>query len=194
LIQKNNMKKTGEKRLRLYEKYQGDVSKTLIKEMGIKNKMAVPRVEKVVVNVGIGAAIKNKELMESIIQDISLITGQRPSVQKARISVASFGVRRGMPVGLRVTLRGKRMYDFLDKLFSIVLPRLRDFRGLSRKSFDGRGNYTLGLEEQTVFPEIDTSKTVKPFGLEISIITNAKDDKSAGRLLELLGMPFEKND
>ena len=188
------MKKNKGERLRLYEKYQDEVSKTLIKEMGIKNNMAVPRVEKVVVNAGIGAAIKNKELMESIIQDMSLITGQRPSVQKARISVASFGIRRGMPVGLRVTLRGKRMYDFLDKLFSIVLPRLRDFRGLSRKSFDGRGNYTLGLEEQTVFPEIDTSKTVKPFGLEISIVTSAKDDKSAGRLLELLGMPFEKKD
>jgi len=193
LIQRSDMKKTEKKRLRLYERYRGEVSKTLIKEMGIENKMAVPRVEKVVVNVGIGAAIKNKELMGSVMQDLSLITGQKPSVQKARISVASFGIRRGMPVGLKVTLRGKRMYDFLGKLFSIVLPRLRDFRGLSKKSFDGRGNYTLGLEEQTVFPEIDTSKMVKPFGLEISIITSARNNKSAGRLLELLGMPFERN-
>jgi len=189
LIQ-NNM----EKRIkaRLEEKYQNEVAKTLKEEFGIKNIMAVPKIVKIVVNVGTGEAGKNKETMEAFIKDLSAICGQRPSIQKAKVSVASFGVREGMPVGLRVTLRGKRMYDFLDKLVSITLPRLRDFRGIPGKSFDKFGNYTLGVEEHIVFPEIDMTKVVKPFGFEITIVTSTKETDKARRLLELMGMPFEK--
>lgn len=178
---------------RLRKKYEEEVQKILMNEFGIKNKMAVPKVMKVVINSGIGAAIKNKELVEMFSKDLVAITGQKPAVQNARISVASFGVREGMPVGLKVTIRGNRMYDFLDKLFTITLPRLRDFRGLSLEKFDQKGNYTFGFEEQTVFPEVDLSKVVRPFGLEVTIVTNAKSKDESKRLLELLGMPFVKN-
>jgi len=177
---------------RLKEKYEKEIKETLKKEFNIKNDMAVPKVVKVIVNSGVGDLAGNKEHLEAAKRDFSLIVGQMPSVQKARVSVASFSVRQGQPVGLRATLRGERMYDFLDKLFSINLPRLRDFRGVPIKSFDKRGNYTLGFEEHTVFTEIDMTKVLKNFGMEITIVTNANDDEKAKRLLELMGMPFEK--
>lgn len=177
---------------RLYQKYQTEIIKKLTEELGIKNPMAVPKVTKVVVNTGVGEASKNKEALSAMAKDLAAICGQTPAIQKARVSVASFGVRAGMPVGLKVTLRGRKMYDFLDKLFSIVLPRLRDFRGLTKGAFDKSGNYTLGMEEHIVFPEIDLAKVVKPFGLEITIVNSAKNSGDALRLLELLGMPFEK--
>lgn len=157
----------------------------------IANPMAAPRVIKVVINMGIGDAAKNKEVMENLKRDLAAICGQVASIRPAKISVASFNIRAGMPVGLKVTLRGKRMSAFLERLFSVVLPRLRDFRGLSRKSFDQAGNYTLGLAEHTVFPEVDLAKS-SPHGLEISIVTNCRDVAQAERLLELLGTPFEK--
>ena len=178
---------------RLKEKYEKEVVPSLSKEFGIKNKMAIPGVKKIVVNMGTGDALKDKEVMEKHINDLKAITGQMPSKRNARISVASFGIRRGMTVGLKITLRGERMYSFLDKLCSIIFPRLRDFRGVSVKSFDSQGNYTLGLEEHTVFPEIDVTKS-QPHGLEITIVTNTKDKEKSLRLLSLLGMPFEKEE
>jgi large subunit ribosomal protein L5 len=179
---------------RLKKKYQEEVAPKLVQEFGIKNKMAVPKITKIVINMGVGAMIKNKELKDIISRDLAAITGQIPSVRLAKVSVAAFDLRRGMPVGLTVTLRGNRMYEFLDKLISITLPRLRDFRGVSIKSFDKSGNYTLGLNEHTVFPEIDLTKVGSPRGLEISIVTNSKGIEKAKRLLELLGMPFTKED
>lgn len=176
---------------RLKERYIKEIAPQLSKEFSIKNKFAYPKVTKVIINMGVGEAIKNKELMQTLKKDMATITGQTPSTRKAKVSVASFGVRRGMPVGLKVTLRGSRMYFFLDKLFSIVLPRLRDFRGVSSKSFDKNGNYTLGIVEHTVFPEIDLAKS-QPRGLEITIVTSTDKVDEAQKLLELLGMPFEK--
>lgn len=176
---------------RLKEKYEKEVSKKLSQELGVKNPMALPKVTKVVVNMGVGDTIKNKEIMEQHKKDLMAITGQMPSIRKARISVASFGIRRGMPVGLKVTLRGGMLYSFLDKLFSIVFPRLRDFRGISQKGFDKEGNFTLGFEEHTVFPEIDSSKS-QPHGLEVTIVTDTKNKDESFKLLSLLGMPFEK--
>lgn len=177
---------------RLKEKYEKEVLSILKEEFDIKNRSAIPKVEKVVLNMGAGEISKEKELKELLLRDLAIISGQIPSVRLAKVSVAAFGIRLGMPVGLSVTLRGERMYAFLDKLFSIVLPRLRDFRGLSVKSFDKGGNYTLGFSEHTVFPEIDSAKSNKPRGLEVTIVTNTQDQKEAERLLELLGMPFEK--
>lgn len=176
---------------RLKEKYEKEIQKKLSSEFSIKNEMAIPKVTKVVVNAGIGNVVKNREALTQTKEDLAKVTGQTPSVREAKHAVASFNLRVGMPVGLKVTLRGKRMYDFLDRLFSIVLPRLRDFRGLSAKSFDQGGNYTLGIEEHIVFPEIDLTKSVS-HGLEITIVTNTKDKQKAKRLLELLGLPFEK--
>ena len=178
----------------LKEKYEKEITAKLIKEFSIENKMAAPKVIKVVVNAGIGELSKNKQAREQIIKDMAIITGQQPSIRPAKTSVAGFGIRTGMPVGIKVTLRGKRMYDFMQKLFSIVLPRLRDFRGVSLKSFDKHGNYTLGISDHTVFPEIDTSETSVSRGLEVTIATSAKEKKVSKRLLELLGMPFEKEE
>ena len=178
---------------RLQEKYQKEIMPKLKKEFGIKNDMAVPKIEKVVINMGVGDAVKNKELRESLAKDISIITGQLPSVRLAKISVAGFSLREGMPVGLAVTLRGDKMYSFLDRLFSIVLPRLRDFRGLSRKSLDTQGNYSIGMKEHTIFPEIDSAKS-HSHGLEITIVTNSKDSALSEKLLEYLGTPFEKKE
>ena len=175
---------------RLKEKYI-KISKELGNELKIKNSMATPKVTKVVVNAGVGSLMKNKEGMAQIKKDLSVITGQMPQERLARVSVASFTIRRGMLVGLKVTLRGERMYAFLDKLFSIVLPRLRDFRGVSPKAFDKSGNYTLGIEEYSVFPEIDITKS-QPHGIEITIVTNAPSAEGSRKLLTLLGMPFEK--
>ncbi|HJX59155.1 50S ribosomal protein L5 [Candidatus Woesebacteria bacterium RBG_19FT_COMBO_47_8] len=177
---------------RLKEKYQKEVMPVLTKEFEIKNSLEVPRVEKIVVNTGLGEMIKDKNLKDIVSKELAAITGQIPSVKVAKVSIAAFGLRAGMPVGLTVTLRGEKMYDFLDKLVSITLPRLRDFRGVPLKSFDVRGNYTLGIVEHTVFPEIDLSKGVTPRGMEVSIVTNAGTPERAKRLLELLGMPFEK--
>lgn len=178
---------------RLQEKYQKEIVTRLKTEFGIKNSMAVARIEKVVVNMGIGNAVKSKDLKESLTKDIAVITGQTPSVRLAKISVAGFSLRRGMPVGLAVTLRGDKMYSFLDRLFSIVLPRLRDFRGLSKKSLDKQGNYSIGIKEHTVFPEIDPGKS-NTHGIEITIVTNTKNPAEAEKLLEYLGMPFEKKE
>lgn len=178
---------------RLKKKYQEEIAPKLARELGIKNKMAVPKVERVVINAGIGAVAKDKGELEKTGSNLAAITGQKPSIRPAKVSVAGFGIRAGMPVGLKVTLRQDRMYDFLDRLFSIVLPRLRDFRGVPIKSFDSAGNYTLGMEDYSVFPEVDLAKVPQGAkGLEITIVTNAEGKDKAKRLLELLGMPFEK--
>ncbi len=177
---------------RLRDIYQKEIVKTLAKEFGTKNLHALPKLSKIIVNVGIGSLIKNKEAKDLLVKDIMLITGQKPSERRARISVATFSVREGMVVGLALILRGERMYDFFDKFVNITLPRLRDFRGVSRKSFDKSGNYTIGLTDHTVFPEIDVSKSAQPHGLEITFVSNAGSIEKGARLLELLGMPFEK--
>lgn len=179
------------KNSRLKEKYQKEVVKKLVDEFNIDNIMEVPKIEKVVINTGVGDALKNKESFEKIKNDIAVITGQSPSVRNARVSVASFGLRKGAPVGLKVTLRGYKMYDFLDKLFSIVLPRLRDFRGVKRNSFDKSGNYTLGVVEHNIFPEIDITKS-NVRGLEITVVIKSGSASRSLRLLELMGMPFSK--
>ncbi len=178
----------------LREKYQQEIVPQLAKELGLKNHLAVPKVAKVVVNIGIGEGAQDRKAIEPASQDLAIITGQKPRIAKARISEAGFKLRAGAPIGLVVTLRGQRMYDFLEKLFQVVLPRLRDFKGVSTKSFDGRGNYSLGISEHTVFPEIDYSQVEKVRGLEITIVTNAGNDQGAKKLLTLLGMPFEKKE
>jgi large subunit ribosomal protein L5 len=177
---------------RLQEKFEKEVKVTLAKEFDIKNSHAIPEVAKVVINMGVGAAAKNQQQMDNLKRDIAAITGQAPAIRNAKVSIASFNLRAGMPVGLSVTLRGERMYSFLDRLFSIALPRLRDFRGVSLKSFDKMGNYTLGFEEHTVFPEVDPSKAAAPHGLEITMVTTAGEPEKSKRLLELLGCPFVK--
>lgn len=180
--------------MNLQTRYKQELKTQLRQELGIKNPMAVPQVEKVVIDVGIGQAAGNRELISEVERDLALITGQKPQLRLARQAIAGFGLRVGDPVGFRTTLRGQRMYVFLEKLFSIVLPRLRDFRGTSLSSFDGRGNYTLGLPEHTIFPEIDVSGVKKTFGLGITIVTSAPTDDYARLLLEKLGMPFEKRE
>lgn len=177
---------------RLFEKYKKEIAPVLQKEFGKKNPLAVPEISKVTVNIGVGSLNKDTKGLEKAADYLAVLTGQKPSIRTARKAVADFGIRKGSPVGLTVTLRRKRMYQFLDKLFSIVLPRVRDFQGVSRKSFDGRGNYTLGLKEQIIFPEVDYDKIDKVRGLEVTIVTNTNDDKKAARLLELMGMPFAK--
>jgi len=176
----------------LREKYLKEVVPALAKEFGIDNPMAVPKITKVVVSMGTGETLRDKGVAEKIKSELALITGLKPQVMPAKVSVASFGIRAGMPVGLRVTLRRDKMYDFLEKLINVVLPRLRDFRGVPRGSFDGRGNYTLGIVEHTVFPEVDLSQADKTRGMGISIVTNTNDIEQSRRLLELIGMPFEK--
>ena len=177
---------------RLFEKYKKEIALVLQKEFGEKNPLAVPKITKVTVNIGVGNLSKDKKGLEKAINYLTALTGQKPSIRTARKAIADFGVRKGSPIGLTVTLRRKRMYQFLDKLFSIVLPRVRDFQGVSRKSFDGRGNYTFGLKEQIIFPEVDYDKIDKVRGLEITIVINTDDNKKAARLLELMGMPFQK--
>ena len=177
---------------RFKEKYEKEVMPILLEEFGLRNLMAIPRIKKIVVNAGIGLVARNKELMEAVGRDIAAITGQKPSIRPAKVSVASFNIRAGMPVGIKVTLRGERMYDFLDRLVSIVLPRMRDFRGLPLKSFDKSGNYSLGFNEHTVLPEVDMGKAGKPHGIEITIVINCNEPEKSRRLLELIGMPFEK--
>ena len=175
---------------RLKERYQKDVVSTLQKEFGYTNVMAVPRIDKIVVNMGLGEATGNAKIVDAGADELTRISGQKAVVTKAKKSIAQFKVRQGMPIGTMVTLRGARMWDFLDRLISIALPRVRDFRGISAKGFDGRGNYTLGLKDQIIFPEIDYMKVDKNRGMNISVVTTAKTDEEARRLLQLMGMPF----
>ncbi len=175
---------------RLKERYQKDVVSTLQKEFGYTNVMAVPRIDKIVVNTGLGEATGNAKIVDAGADELTRISGQKAVVTKAKKSIAQFKVRQGMPIGTMVTLRGARMWDFLDRLISIALPRVRDFRGISAKGFDGRGNYTLGLKDQIIFPEIDYMKVDKNRGMNISVVTTAKTDEEARRLLQLMGMPF----
>jgi large subunit ribosomal protein L5 len=177
---------------RLKERYQKEVAPAIAKEFGIKNPMAIPRVKKVVLNMGMGEAIANAKILDTAADELRSITGQKPVITKARKSIASFKLRQGMPIGVMVTLRGDRMYEFLDRLVSIALPRVRDFRGVSPKAFDGRGNYTIGVREQLIFPEIDFNKVDKLRGMNISIITTARNDEQARALLKGLGMPFRQ--
>ena len=178
---------------RLRERYQNEVAPALQKEFGYRNVMAIPKITKVVVNMGLGEATQNAKLVEVAGEELSKITGQRAVTTRAKKSIAQFKVRQGQPIGSMVTLRGERMYEFLDRLISIALPRVRDFRGVSPKGFDGRGNYTLGLKDQLIFMEIDYLKVDKARGMNISVVTTAKTDEEARRLLQLLGMPFRQN-
>ncbi|PYR38802.1 MAG: 50S ribosomal protein L5, partial [Acidobacteria bacterium] len=174
-------------------KYQKDVVPALQKEFGYKNVMAVPRIEKVVVNMGLGEATSNAKIIDTGADELARITGQKPVTRRAKKSIAAFKVRKGMPVGTMVTLRGERMWEFLDRLVSIALPRVRDFKGVSPRGFDGRGNYTLGLRDQLLFPEIDYMKVDKARGMNVSVVTSAKTDEEARKLLQFIGMPFRPN-
>ncbi len=176
--------------VRLREKYQTEVVPALMEEFQFKSIMQVPRLVKIVVNVGVGEAVQNAKALEAAVNDLTTITGQKPVITRAKKSVASFKLRAGMAIGAMVTLRGDRMYDFFDRLCSLALPRIRDFRGVSRSSFDGRGNYSIGLREQIVFPDIDYDKIDKIRGLEVAIVTSAPNDEQAYSLLKRLGMPF----
>jgi large subunit ribosomal protein L5 len=177
---------------RLREHYTKKVVPALTKEFGYKNVMAVPKIEKVSVNIGLGEATQNAKLMDGAVSELSAIAGQKPVICKARKSIAAFKLREGMPIGTMVTLRGDRMFEFLDRLMNVALPRVRDFRGVSTKSFDGRGNYTLGVKDQLIFPEIDYSKVEKTKGMNISITTSARTDAEALSLLRAMGMPFRQ--
>jgi large subunit ribosomal protein L5 len=177
---------------RLEEKYRESIAPQLQKDLEIDNVMAIPRMTKVVVNIGEGEAAQNIKLLDAAMDELGRITGQKPLMRRAKKSVAAFKIREGNPVGCSVTLRGQRMYEFIDRLFNIALPRVRDFRGLPNASFDGRGNYTMGLRDQLVFPEIDYSRVERSRGMNITFCTTAKDDRGARRLLELLGMPFRR--
>ena len=178
---------------RLKEKYQKDVIPALTKEFGYKNVMAVPKIEKVVVNMGLGEATSNAKLVDTGADELARITGQKPVTRRAKKSIAAFKVRKGMPIATMVTLRGDRMWEFLDRLMNIALPRVRDFKGVSPKGFDGRGNYTLGLRDQLLFPEIDYMKVDKARGMNVSVVTSAKTDEEARKLLQFIGMPFRQS-
>ncbi len=175
---------------RLKEKYLKEVVPSMMKEFSYRNVMQVPRIQKIVLNVGLGEAIQNIKLLDAVQKELSMITGQKAVVTKAKKSIAAFKLRKGVPIGCKVTLRGNRMYEFLDRLISVALPRIRDFRGISGKSFDGRGNYALGLKEQFIFPEIEYDKVDMIHGLDIVFCTNAKTDKESKALLRNMGMPF----
>lgn len=177
---------------RLKEKYKNEIAGSLAKEFDIKNPMAVPKIEKIVVNMGLGEASSNAKVLDVAAEELKAITGQKPVITKAKKSIAAFKLRQGMNIGTMVTLRGDRMYEFLDRLISVALPRVRDFRGISGKAFDGRGNYTLGIREQLIFPEIDFNKVDKTRGMNISIVTTARNDDEARSLLKGLGMPFRQ--
>jgi large subunit ribosomal protein L5 len=178
---------------RLKEKYQKEVVPALQKEFGYKNVMAVPKIEKVVVNMGLGEATANAKIIDTGADEIARITGQKPVTRRSKKSIAAFKVRKGMPIGTMVTLRGERMWEFLDRLMSIALPRVRDFKGVSPKGFDGRGNYTLGLRDQLLFPEIDYMKVDKARGMNVSVVTTAKTDEEARKLLQFIGMPVRQS-
>jgi len=178
---------------RLKEKYTKDVIPALKKEFGYKNVMAVPKIHKVVVNMGLGEATSNAKIVDTGADELARITGQKPVVRRAKKSIAAFKVRKGMPIGTMVTLRGERMWEFLDRLMAIALPRVRDFKGVSPRGFDGRGNYTLGLRDQLLFPEIDYMKVDKARGMNVSVVTTAKTDEEARKLLQFVGMPFRQS-
>ena len=178
---------------RLKEKYQKEVVPGLTKEFGYKNVMAVPKISKIVVNMGLGEATANAKIIETGADELARITGQKPVTRRAKKSIAAFKVRKGMPIATMVTLRGERMWEFLDRLMTIALPRVRDFKGVSPKGFDGRGNYTLGLRDQLLFPEIDYMKVDKARGMNVSVVTTAKTDQEARKLLQFIGMPFRPN-
>jgi large subunit ribosomal protein L5 len=186
------MTQTTSEKPRLHEKYLRDVVPSLNRDFNYQNPMQVPRVSKVTVNVGVGEAIANAKALDATVRDVSMITGQKPVVKKARKSIAQFKLREGQNVGVMVTLRGARMWEFLDRLLNAALPRTRDFHGVPSRSFDGRGNFTLGLREQLIFPEINYDQVDKARGLEVSIVTTARTDQEARRMLELLGMPFQR--
>ena len=175
---------------RLQEKYANEIAKEMMKKFSYKNIMEIPKVEKIVINMGVGEAVGNPKVLDSAVSDLVQIAGQKPVVTRAKKSIAAFKIRQGMPIGTKVTLRGERMYIFLDKLINVSLPRVRDFRGISPKAFDGRGNYTLGIKEQLIFPEIEYDKIDKIRGMDIIIVTTAKTDEEARELLRLMGMPF----
>jgi large subunit ribosomal protein L5 len=177
----------------LHRRYRDEAAPALQREFGYANPMQIPRLEKVVVNIGLGEAIQNAKALDAAVSDLAQITGQKPIVTRAKRSIAQFRLRTGMPIGAKVTLRGQRMYDFLERTLRLALPRIRDFRGIPTRSFDGRGNFSLGLREQLVYPEIDYDKVDRLRGLEISIITTARTDEEGRKLLELLGMPFQAN-
>ncbi|MGN8647822.1 50S ribosomal protein L5 [Gracilibacillus sp. HCP3S3_G5_1] len=176
----------------LKEKYNNEIVSSLVEKFNYKSVMEVPKVEKIVVNMGVGDAVQNSKALDSAVEELSQITGQKPVVTKAKKSIAGFRLREGMPIGAKVTLRGERMYDFLQKLIDVSLPRVRDFRGISKKAFDGRGNYTLGVKEQLIFPEIDYDQVNKVRGMDVVIVTTANSDEEAAELLTQLGMPFQK--
>jgi large subunit ribosomal protein L5 len=178
---------------RLKARYRAEIAPALMKEFSFKNAMQVPRVTKVVVNMGVGEAAKDSKLIEGALRDLTLITGQRPAVSKAKVSIAQFKLREGMPIGAHVTLRGDRMWEFLDRLTTIALPRIRDFRGLNGKQFDGNGNYTFGLNEQSVFMEIPQDSIDRPRGMDITIVTTATNNQEGFALLKQLGFPFKEN-
>jgi len=175
---------------RLYEVYEQEITPKLMDKFQYKNVMQVPKLDKVIINIGVGEAIQNPKALDAAINDLTIVSGQKPIVTKAKKSIAGFKLREGMPIGCKVTLRGERMYQFLDKLINIVLPRVRDFRGVSPQAFDGRGNYSLGIKEQTIFPEIEYDKIDKIRGMEVIIVTTAKSDEEARELLKSMGMPF----
>ncbi|MBQ9457837.1 MAG: 50S ribosomal protein L5 [Bacilli bacterium] len=177
---------------RLEKKYREVIRPELIKEFGYSTPMMAPRLEKIVINMGVGEATQNSKVLDDAVNDLTILSGQKPVITKAKKSIATFKLREGQSIGAKVTLRGDRMYEFLDKLVSIALPRVRDFRGISRTSFDGHGNYTLGVKEQLIFPEIDYDKVAKVRGMDIVIVTTAQSDKEAAALLEKLGLPFRK--
>ncbi|MFD1428210.1 large subunit ribosomal protein L5 [Kroppenstedtia sanguinis] len=178
--------------LPLKERYKQEISPSLMKRFDYTSPMQVPKVEKVVINMGVGEAVQNAKVLDGAVEDLAQISGQKPVVTRAKKSIAGFKLREGMPIGAKVTLRGERMYDFLDKLINVALPRVRDFRGISPKAFDGRGNYTLGLKEQLVFPEIEYDKVDKVRGMDVVIVTTADTDEEARELLTQMGMPFRK--
>jgi large subunit ribosomal protein L5 len=177
---------------RLRSRYQDEVAPKLRAEFGLDNPMAIPRIEKVTLNMGLGEAIQNIKILDTAVEEMAALAGQKPTVTRAQKSIASFKLREGMPIGCRVTLRGARMWDFLDRLISVALPRVRDFRGVPTKSFDGRGNYTLGIKDHTIFPEIDFNKVEKGKGMNVTIVTTAGNDERARYLLRELGLPFVK--
>ncbi|HVP42714.1 MAG TPA: 50S ribosomal protein L5 [Terriglobales bacterium] len=181
---------SAKERPRLRARFEKEIAPSLLKELELKNPMAVPRLHKIVLNMGVGEATQNAKILDPAATELGQITGQKPVVTKAKKSIAAFKVREGMPIGVMVTLRGDRMYEFFDRLVNVALPRVRDFRGVSTKSFDGRGNYTLGLRDQLVFPEIDYAKVDKMKGMNVTIVTTAKDDNQARALLKHMGMPF----
>ena len=177
---------------RLRQKYENEVKNQMVEKFGYKSVMQIPTIDKIVINMGVGDAVSNSKVLDEAVAELALITGQKPVITRAKKSIAGFRLREGMPIGCKVTLRGERMYDFLDKLVSVSLPRVRDFRGVSKKSFDGRGNYTLGVKEQLIFPEIDFDKVNKVRGMDIVVVTTANTDEEARELLTQLGMPFQK--